>query len=55
MCWRYRVAEGGAKIQYGITDKTPNKYSFFYRQLDCSSEPGVANEIFENEPESCFV
>ena len=24
-------------------------YTFFYRQLDFSSEPGVANEILENE------
>ena len=23
-------------------------YTFFYRQLDFSSEPGVANEILEN-------
>ena len=27
-------------------------YTFFYRQLDFSSEPGVANEILENEPKS---
>ena len=25
-------------------------YTFFYRQLDFSSEPGVTNEISENEP-----
>ena len=25
----------------------------FYRQLDFSSEPGVPNEILENEPKSC--
>ena len=29
-------------------------YTFFNRQLDFSSEPGVANEILENEPKSCF-
>ena len=29
-------------------------YIFFYRQLDFSSEPGVANEILENEPKSCL-
>ena len=28
---------------------------FFYRQLDFSSEPGVANEFWENEAESCLV
>ena len=28
---------------------------FFYRQLDFSSEPGVANEIFENEPKSWII
>ena len=27
----------------------------FYRQLDISSEPEVANEILENEPESCLT
>ena len=25
-------------------------YTFSYRQLDFPSEPGVANEILENEP-----
>ena len=28
---------------------------FFYRQLDFSSEPGVANEFWENEAENCLV
>ena len=28
---------------------------FFYRQLDFSSEPGVANKILGNEPESCLA
>ena len=28
---------------------------FFYRQLDFSSEPGVANEILENEAKSCLT
>ena len=28
---------------------------FFYRQIDFSSEPGVANEILENEPKNCFI
>ena len=28
---------------------------FFYRQLDFSSEPGVANENLENEPKSCLT
>ena len=28
---------------------------FFYRQLDFSSEPRVANEILENEPKSCLT
>ena len=26
----------------------------FYRQLDSSSEPGVAKEILENEPNNCL-
>ena len=30
-------------------------YTFFYRQLDFPSEPGVANEILENEPKSCLT
>ena len=30
-------------------------YTFFYRQIDFSSEPGVANEILENEPKSCLT
>ena len=30
------------------------KYIFFYRQLDFPFEPGVANEILENEPKSCL-
>ena len=30
-------------------------YIFFYRQLDFSSQPGVANEILENEPKSCLT
>ena len=30
-------------------------YTFFCRQLDFSSEPGVANEILENEPKSCLT
>ena len=31
------------------------KYTFIYRQLDFSSEPGVANGILENEPKSCLT
>ena len=34
---------------------TQLSYIFFYRQLDFSSEPGVANEILENEPKSCLT
>ena len=30
-------------------------YTFFYRQLDFSFEPRVANEILENEPKSCLT
>ena len=33
--------------------KSPS--NFFYRQLDFSSEPGVAKEILENEPKSCLT
>ena len=28
---------------------------FFYRQLDFSSEPEVANKILENEPKICLT
>ena len=28
-------------------------YTFFYKLLNFSSEPGVANEILENEAKSC--
>ena len=28
---------------------------FFYKQLGFPSEPGVANEILENEAESCLA
>ena len=31
------------------------KYTFFYMQLNFQSEPGVANEILENEPKSCLA
>ena len=30
-------------------------YTFFYRQLDFPSEPGIANEILENEPKSSLA
>ena len=30
-------------------------YISFYRQLDFSSEPGVADKILENEPKSCLT
>ena len=26
---------------------------FFYKQLDFQSQPGVANDFFQNEAESC--
>ena len=32
-----------------------SEYTFFYRQLDFQSEPGVANKISENEPKSCLA
>ena len=31
------------------------EYTFFYTQLDFSSELGVDNEISENEPKSCLT
>ena len=30
-------------------------YTFFYRQLNFPSEPGVTNEILENEAKSCLA
>ena len=30
-------------------------YTFFCRQLNFPSKPGVANEILENEPKSCLT
>ena len=39
-----------------IADILPdNGMGYFYRQLDFPSEPGVANEILENEPKSCLT
>ena len=32
-----------------------NPLHIFYKQLEFSSEPGVANGILENEPKSCLV
>ena len=26
-----------------------------YKQLDCSSQPGVASDVLENEAESCLA
>ena len=37
------------------TIKVYKVYTFFCRQLDFSSEPGVANEILENEPKSYTI
>ena len=31
------------------------EYTFFYRQLNFPSEPGVSNEILENEAKSCLA
>ena len=31
------------------------QYTFFHRQIDFSSEPGVANEILENEAKSSLA
>ena len=38
-----------------IDIRTEAVHFFFYRQLNFSSEPGVANEILENEPKRCLV
>ena len=38
----------------GTIDKEV-KIHIFYRQLDFSSEPGVAKEILEKEPKSCLA
>ena len=43
------VKSDTAKVHENVT------HFFFYRQLDFSSEPGVANEFWENEAESCLV
>ena len=33
----------------------PASYTFFYRQVNFSSEPKFANEILENKPKGCFT
>ena len=45
---------GCIKIQRQ-SNKFLKVHIFFYRQLDFPSEPGYANEILENEPESCLA
>ena len=46
-------------LQQGLEFETalPRFYYtfFFYKQLHFPSEPGVANEIWENEAESCLT
>ena len=40
-------------VTFRVTDHF--KYTFFYMQLDFSSEPRVANEILENAPKICLT
>ena len=47
LCVTFVVRPGNISIHVGI--------HFFYRQLDFQSQPGVANEILENEPKSCLT
>ena len=50
----------GVDVYRGVEDYEMCVHSFgathfFYRQLDFSSQPGVANEVLENEAESCLT
>ena len=36
-------------------EENASELHLFYRQLDFPSEPGVANEIMENEAKSCLA
>ena len=41
-------------LKISISSSNIRRLHIFSRQLDFSSEPGVANEILENEPKSCL-
>ena len=47
-----KIVQEGSRGEQGESCKS--LHIFLYRQLDFSSEPGVANEILENEPKSCL-
>ena len=49
------VEASSSKDKLSNADLIDAKYTYFYRQLDFPSEPGVASEILENEPKSCLV
>ena len=48
--WKQRVSAG-----WGTIMMMKQNTHLFYRQLNFPSEPGVANEILENEPKSCLA
>ena len=41
--------------QASVDPLSKQLHIFFYRQLNFPSEPGVANEILENEAKSCLA
>ena len=52
--WTWLVISIGMYTIYFIFGSSSDLH-FFYRQLDFPSEPGVANEILENEPKNCLT
>ena len=53
-CWRATVLRP-RMLTFLLRSRFRRQYTFFYRQLNFASEPGVANEILENEPKSCLT
>ena len=43
-----------APYKWGVIDFSKS-HIFYYRELHFPSEPGVANEILENEPKTCLT
>ena len=57
MKWSEKREKGELEVKVCCIMRKTNgvNYTLFYRQLDFSSEPGIAKEILENEPKSCLV
>ena len=46
---------GGESLWFVVAGTSWATHFLFYRQLHFSSQPGVANGIWENEAENCLV